>query len=189
MRPKASLRFYFLGLAVAALEEFITQGVLKQNYAAWIVPTIIAFVPFLILVRCIGGLLDNNFAEARAVLIYYVAAGGIGLLFEWFVIGLTPWSNPSAPFLAMLIFQLGMFSFWGSVALAPRLLLDRRESVGRVRRWFVRALISGMAVIYVLAFTVPREIRFPATIAAVLFTFLALNISYHQYLRALRTAG
>ncbi len=182
---KPSLRFYFLGLAVAGLEEFITQGVLKQNYAGWIVPTIIAFLPFLIVVRFIGGFLDKRFAEPRAILIYYVAAGAIGLLFEWFVIGLAPWSNPRAPFLAMLVFQLGMFSFWGSVALAPRLLLDQRASVGRVRRWFVRALVSGMAVIYLVAFTVASEARFTATIAAVVFTFLGLNAWYFRYFRVL----
>jgi hypothetical protein len=189
MTTKPSLRFYLIGLAVAALEEFITQGVLKQNYAGWIVPTIIAFVPFLLLVRYLGGLLDKHFAEPRAILIYYVAAGGIGLLFEWFVMGLTPWSNPSAPFLAMFVFQLGVFSFWGSVALAPRVVLDRRECVGRVRRWFVRGLISGMAVIYLVAFTVPRAARFTATIMAVVFTFLGFNAWYSRYFRVLRNPG
>ena len=115
-----------------------------------------SFLPFLIAVRFIGRLLDKKFAEPRALLIYYLVAGGLGLVFEWFVMGLALWSNPNAPFLPMLIFQLGMFSFWASVALAPRLLLDRREVVSRVRKWFARSFIFCMAVIYLLTFTASK---------------------------------
>jgi len=44
MKPKPG--FLVVGLTVAFLEEFITQGVLKKNPAGWIIPTIIAFFPF-----------------------------------------------------------------------------------------------------------------------------------------------
>jgi hypothetical protein len=144
---KASLRFYGVGLLVAGLEEFITQGVLKHSYGGWIIPTIIAFLPFLVIVRLIGWILGRRLSEAGATLIYYWAAGAIGLLLEWFLMGLSPWKDPNAPFLAMLLFQLGMFSFWGGVAFAPRLLLDTRETVSRVRKSYLRFLIFGMAAI------------------------------------------
>src|SRR5262249_28345366 len=41
-----AFRFYLLGLMIAGLEEFITQGVLKNNLSGWIIPTLIAFLPF-----------------------------------------------------------------------------------------------------------------------------------------------
>ena len=36
-------RFYAIGLAVAVVEEFITQGVLKRSLVGWIIPSFIAF--------------------------------------------------------------------------------------------------------------------------------------------------
>ena len=42
---KASTKFCLVGLLVAGLEEFITQGVLKNTYGGWFIPTLIAFIP------------------------------------------------------------------------------------------------------------------------------------------------
>ena len=181
---KPASKFLLVGLLVAGLEEFITQGVLKNSYAGWILPTIVAFLPFLLIVRCVGEILMRRLSESGAILIYYLTAGGIGLLVEWFLIGLSPWRDPGAPALLMLIFQLGMFSFWGGVAIAPQLILDKRDSVSRVRKSYLRFLIGGMAVIYGLTFLVPEKARFLTSIVSVLATFLGLNLFYFQYIRA-----
>ncbi|MBI2949308.1 MAG: hypothetical protein HYY23_16830 [Verrucomicrobia bacterium] len=186
---KRSLRFYWIGLLVAGLEEFITQGVLKKTYGGWIIPTIVAFFPFLALVRLIGWLLGGRLSEAGASLIYYLSAGSIGLLLEWFLMGLSPWKDPYAPFPAMVLFQLGMFSFWGGVAFAPRLLLDRSEAVSRVRKSYLRFLIFGMATIYAVTFAAPPKAQFAASIITVLSTFLGLNFFYFQYIRLLNESG
>ena len=53
-----AFKFYGIGLIVAGLEEFITQGVLKNNLGGWIIPTVIAFLPFLIIVRVVSKFLD-----------------------------------------------------------------------------------------------------------------------------------
>ncbi|MEK7674260.1 MAG: hypothetical protein AAB676_00315 [Verrucomicrobiota bacterium] len=185
-KKQTALSFYGVGLLVAGLEEFITQGVLKHSYGGWILPTILAFLPFLVAVRFLDKILSRRLSEPGAILIYYLAAGSLGLLFEWFMMGLAPWSNPQAPLLAMVVFQLGMFSFWGGVALAPRLLLDARAVVSRVRNSCRLFLIFGMAIIYLVAFAAPQEARFLATIASVLITFLALNFFYFQYVQAVR---
>src|SRR5262249_40882248 len=150
MRP--AFKFYLIGLAVAGLEEFITQGVLKNNLGGWILPTIIAFLPFLIIVRSAGTILNHRFPEPKAAFIYYLISGGLGLAVEWFLIGLSPWSKPNSQPLAMLLIQVGMFSFWSGVAFAPRLLLDQRDFVASVRRQFKRFLLLGMVAIYCLTF-------------------------------------
>jgi hypothetical protein len=123
----------------------------------WIIPTFIAFVPFLIVVRQLGTRLDRRVIESRAVLAYYVISGVIGLMIEWLVLGLSPWGNSAADPLLTLIFQIGIFSFWGSVAFAPRLLLDRRDSVARLRKWYKLFLAFGFASIYLFTSLAPRE--------------------------------
>src|SRR5262245_32246751 len=179
-------RFCLIGLTVAGLEEFITQGVLKNNLSGWIIPTIIAFVPFLILAHAIGKYLDRRLSQHKSAFIYWLVAGGIGLAVEWFLIGLSPWSNPKAPPLAMLVLQVGMFSFWSSVAFAPRLLLDQRDLVSPARRRFKRSLVLGMAVIYIVTFAVPRKAQFASSIGSVLIVFISMNFFYAQYLRTLK---
>lgn len=179
-------KFYFIGFGVAALEEFITQGVLKNNLTAWIIPTFVAFLPFLFIVRTAGKLFDRCLSTANAAIAYYLTAGGIGLAVEWFLIGLSPWNNPSGQYLAMSVLQIGMFSFWCGVAFAPRLLLDERESVSKIRIRFTRFLISGIAVIYLVTWAAPKSLRFPAGIGSVILAFTAMNGFYFQYFRTLR---
>jgi len=184
LRP--AFRFYLIGFTIAALEEFITQGVLKNTLGGWIIPTIIAFLPFLIIVRSIGQFLDRRLSEHRAVLSYHLIAGGIGLAVEWFLIGLSPWSKPDGQPLAMLVLQVGMFSFWSAVAFVPRILLDNRDFVSPVRGRILLLLMLGMALIYGITFLVPQEAQFPASIASVLVTFISLNFFYLQYFRVLK---
>jgi len=183
---KPAFKFYGIGLIVASLEEFITQGVLKNNLGGWIIPTVIAFLPFLIIVRSVGKFLEQRLAEQKAVFIYYLISGGIGLSVEWFLIGLSPWKDPNAHPLATLALQVGMFSFWSGVAFAPRMLLDKRDFVSPVRRRLKRFLILGMAVIYCVTFAARKEVQFPASIASVLIVFISMNFFYLQYFRALK---
>jgi hypothetical protein len=178
-------RFYLVGLAVAFLEEFITQGILKRTLAGWIIPALIAFFPFLIVVRQIGKILKVRMTESKAASAYYLISGVIGLMIEWLVIGLSPWSNPAADPLLILIFQFGIFSFWGSVAFAPRLLLDRRDPVARVRRWYKRFLAIGFVSIYLATFLASKGAKFVVGISAVLATFIPLNFFYFEYVRTL----
>lgn len=182
MKPK----FYLVGLTIAFLEEFITQGLLKRNLVGWIIPTIIAFLPFLIIVRLIDKLLYKRLGEDRAVLAYYVIAGGIGLMIEWFVIGLSRWSSPGTDPLLTAVFQVGMFSFWGSVAFAPRLLLDQRSSVAAVRKLYKRFLIVDYAFIYFITLLSSGGVQFAVGVISVLAMFTSLNFFYFRYFRILK---
>lgn len=178
-------KFYLIGLSIAALEEFITQGVLKDDLDAWITPTIIAFVPFLVVARLLGVFLDRALAKWQVTLVYYLTAGGIGLLFEWFVIGLAPWRDPNP---LEIPFQLGMFSFWGTVALGPRLLLDRQAAVASVQRWYGRFLLLALVVVYGAVLSASHETRFLAGIVSVIGSFLLLNCFYVAYVWTLKAS-
>ena len=167
------------------LEEFISQGVLKRNLVGWIVPTIIAFLPFLLGTGLIYKLLQRRLGNGnRLELSFYPLSAGIGLMVEWFLIGLSPWNSFGADPLVSTLFQLSMFSFWGSVAFVPRILQDKRLTVASLVKQLKRSLIAGFAIIYVLTFAVGRQAQFIIGIASIMGLFLSLNLFYVKYVRS-----
>jgi hypothetical protein len=112
--------------------------------------------------------------------------GGIGLSVEWFIIGLSPWSDTTSPLWAIIMFHTGMGSFWGTVAMAPHILLDPRTEVAAVRRWFRGSFTVAMVMTYILALVVTVAdadggVRFLVCIGSVILTFLAMNVFYLAY--------
>jgi hypothetical protein len=183
-----SKRFFLYGLAIAGLEEFITQGVLKESYFLWIF-TLLPFAVFLAIAGCFWAVLHRLATERRAVVVYYLAAGTIGLAVEWFLIGLAPWTDRTSPPALVAIFHAGMFSFWGTVALAPRILLDDRLHVAGLRRRSSIALATLGVVTYVLTFSAKiaaagKDVQFLVSVGPVVITFLVMNVFYVQYARS-----
>lgn len=185
-----SRKFFLYGLAIAGLEEFITQGVLKDSYFAWIF-TLLPFAVFLGVAGCIWAAVHRFFPERPAAALYYLAAGAIGLAVEWFVIGLAPWKDRTSPPALVAVFHAGMFSFWGTVALAPRILLDPRPSAARLRRRFVIVFSALGGMTYAIVFAAKlaganKDVQFLATIGPVVLTFLTMNVFYVLYFRRCR---
>lgn len=148
----------------------------------------IPFAVFLGIAGCVRAVLHKLVRGWRAATVYYGFAGGIGLAVEWFIIGLSPWSDQSSPLLLIALFHAGVFSFWGTVALAPHILLDRRPETAPLQRrlWWTFAVM--MAVTYVLTFTAkavgaPQGTQFLASVGPVVVTFLTMNVFYFQYFR------
>ena len=182
-------KFFLYGLAIAELEEFITQGVLKGLYFLWLF-ILIPFAVFLGIAGCIRTVLHTLARGWRAAALYYVITGAIGLAVEWFIIGLSPWNDRTSPLPLIALFHVGMFSFWGTVALAPRILLDLRPRVAKLRRRFLIAFTALGVVAYVLTFAAKfgaaeNGAQFLASIGPVVITFLAMNVFYVQYFRSL----
>jgi hypothetical protein len=189
MVPVPPKRFFLYGLAIAGLEEFITQGVLKGSCFLWVF-TLIPFAVFLGIARCLGTVLSKLTTQRRAAVLYYLAAGAIGLAVEWFVIGLSPWSDRTSPPVLIAVFHAGMFSFWGTVALAPHVLLDSRPQTAGLRRRMVRTLAVFTTATYVLTFAAKVTaadygLLFLVSIGPIIITFLAMNVFYVQYFRSL----
>lgn len=86
---------------------------MKGVLVGWIIPAIIAFVPFLVFVRFINKILHERIGQQRALLAYYGVAGRIGLMVEWFIIGLFALEQSRSKSRVLLIFQFGIFSFLG----------------------------------------------------------------------------
>jgi hypothetical protein len=119
--------------------------------------------------------------QAVQAIVHFFVYGGVGLAIEWFLIGLSPWSNPDANPLLMLVFQLGMFSFWATVAFAPRLFLDPHEWSRKAKRAVLRFYIPYFAIVYVVGLSVRTEWKFGAIIPLILFGYLFLNVFYIRY--------
>ena len=179
------IRFFQYGLSIAAAEEFLTQGLLKNNYTTWIF-TLIPFGLFLIVASCLREFLHRRVCGWIAPLLYYISMGTVGLAVEWFIIGLTPWSDKTSPLPLIVLFHSGMFSFWGTVALGPHILLDDRDATVIVRRAFASTLVSWIVCSYILAlgarFTRASDaVQFLFTVGPVVLTFLSMNGIYAWY--------
>src|SRR5215510_9732547 len=107
----------------------------------------------------------------RLELSFSAVSGGTGLMVEWFLIGLSPWNSFGPDPLVSTLFQLAMFSFWGSVAFVPRILQDKRLTVAGLVKQLKRSLIAGFAIIYLLTFLVGRQAQFITGIVSIMSLF------------------
>ncbi len=180
-------RFFLYGIAIAAVEEFISQGVLKESYFSWVF-TVIPFAVFLLAARGVRGFLHRRWSGWQEPLLYYLVMGGIGLAVEWLVIGLAPWKDTTSPRWLVAAFHGGMFSFWGTVALAPLILLDERPEIAGLKRRFLGTFAACMIATYVLTLAAKiggagPDTLFLAGIGPLVITFLAMNVFYALYFR------
>jgi hypothetical protein len=183
-QPSAK-RFFLYGLLIAGLEEFVTQGLLKDSCFLWIF-TLIPFACFLLVAGCLRLIVNGSTTGRRAAALYYLYAGTVGLAVEWFIIGLAPWNDRTSPPLLIVAFHAGMFSFWGTVALGPHILLDVRAEAARPKRRFAIALAALMAATYAAALAAKlggagTDAQFLACVGPVVVTFLAMNVFHVQY--------
>ena len=185
---RAYLKFVATGSMFATVEEFLTIVVLRRDIGSYIFTLLILFPIFLTFVWFSSRLIDRFFpTRPKQELAHFFIFGGIGLLMEWFLMGLAPWSNPAANPIAMLIFQLGMFSFWATVAFAPRLFSNPDENSQRCRREVLRFYTPYFVIVYLIAFVVAANLRFVTIILSILFGYLFLNVFYVRYfVRAVR---
>jgi hypothetical protein len=76
-----------------------------------------------------------------------------------------------------------MFSFWGTVALGPHILLDDRLATASVRRAFAVTLVALLVCSYILALAARLTrasvaVQFLVTVGPVVLTFLSMNGVY-----------
>ena len=183
-RLKNYLTFLLAGTFFSTVEEFLTVVVLKHDVPAYVFTLIVLFPVFLTFVFLSGRIIDRVlFGSAFRDPAHFLTNAAIGLLIEWFAIGLSPWSNPDANPLLMTLFQLGMFSFWGTVAFAPRLFIRSDDFSVRARRSILRFYLPYFLVVYLVALTVPEQLRFAATIILILIGYYVVVILLVRYFR------
>ena len=163
------LTFLGAGTFFSTVEEILTIVVLKHDVPSYLMTLIILFPGFLTFVIFSGRIIDRVLLDTpRRDAAHFVVYATVGLLIEWFVIGLSPWSNPAANPVVMTLFQLGMFCFWGTVAVAPRLFIRSDVHSLTTRRSILRFYVPYFLVVYLVAFTVSEQNRFAATIILII---------------------
>jgi hypothetical protein len=165
MAVRRFVSFLAIGSAFATVEEFLTVVVLRHDVPCYLFTLLVLFPTYLTVVYIFGRSLDRLVPDQAARdLVHLLATGGLGLLLEWTLMGLSPWSNPAANPLLMLGFQVGMFTFWATVATAPRAFFDQSGPGRDARRRILRFSVPFLAVVYVVGLSVPRRWRFGTVI-------------------------
>ena len=182
MPMRAWLKFIAIGSIFATVEEFLTVALLKRDMGSYLFTLLVLFPIFLSVIFGAGRLLQRIIrTQAKSDLALFCLSGGAGLMIEWFLIGLSPWSNANANAVLMLLFQLGMFSFWATVGFAPWLMLKRDEMSEQASRYIWRFFIVYFAVVYGVAFALPQQKRFgPVICLIILGYFVVCGILIHN---------
>jgi hypothetical protein len=179
---KKFLNFIAVGTFFSTIEEFLTVVVLRGDIPAYFFTLLVLFPIFLTFVYFSSRLLDSFLGDQpRRELAHYFIYGFLGVMIEWFLIGLSPWSDPNANPMIMLVFQLGMFSFWGTVAFAPRLFNNMNELSKAIRSSILGFYIPYFVIVYLVGFIIPGQFKFPVIISLIIFAYLFLNLFYLKY--------
>jgi len=141
--------FVLLGLGFAAPGEVLNQILARHNVRAFS-STMISYTVLLMVGFFVGKGLGAIFSKSKARLIYYLLFGFLGLMVEWFLLGNAPVLEPF-----QIITQPGMFTYWGTMLLAPWLMME--PEFPELKRSFARFFVLFSAFYLLVALIVPRE--------------------------------
>ncbi len=175
--------FIGTGFLFSTAEEFLSIIVLRHDVASFLFTFFILFPFYLSFVYFSSKLIRYASPHPPTQeLIHYFAYGVIGLIIEWFIIGLAPWKDAVANPVLLIVFNLVMFCFLATVAFAPRIFITPGELSDRMQNAIQRFFIPYFMIVYVVAFTVPDELKFLTIITMIIFGYLFLNMLFLRYL-------
>lgn len=173
--------FVGIGLVSTIPGELLNQLLSHRNPRAFGV-TMISYTVLMVVGYFVGEAGSRgNGRPATAARNQYLLFGSLGLAVEWLLLG-------NAPVLDLLqpIVQPGMFTFWGTMMLAPRLLREP-PAFAALQRASLRYFMTFSVLYLLVALVVPREkggIFFGFIIFSAGYT--GLNVYYRRYFRQLR---
>jgi hypothetical protein len=178
---KTIVKFILIGLIFAGVEEFLTIALIKEDLQGFFVVMVVVFPLYLVIVYFSRKIIDHFWKKEIADVIYFFTYGFVGLMIEWVLIGLSPWSNPEARGGAMFIFQVGMFSFWATLSFVPRIFIDERKIFNTIKKTLLKFFITYFAGVYIIAFLLPVYARFVIIILLIICGYSFMNIFYAAY--------
>jgi len=175
------LLFILLGLLLATPGEILNQ-ILARNDIRAFRTTLFSYASLLLVGFFVGRIiLAVVKKDSPAAVSYYLLFGSLGLAVEWCLLGNAPVLD-----VLQLITQPGMFTYWGTLVLGPRLIMDPDVSPGL--RWsFVRFFLIYSSVYLLVAALIPRN-RGGVFFGFIIFAAgtTALNYFYIRYFQVLR---
>jgi hypothetical protein len=186
---KTFLRFLAVGTVLSATEEFLTVVILRRDFGAWLFTLLVLFPAYLTIICLIGKALEYWYRGVVLERARFALPGVIGLAIEWFLIGLSPWSNPAAIPILMLLFQAAMFSFWATVGYAPWLFVTESSRAARARKRIRAFGVRWFTVVYLAALLAPRGAKFAVIVPSVGVGYMALAALCVGYFRETLSSG
>lgn len=175
---KKLLIFISIGLLFAAPGEILNQILARENVRAF-GSTMISYALLLLIGFFVGKGINSLCNKSRSRLIYYLLFGFLGLMVEWFLLGNAPVLEP-----LQIITQLGMFTYWGTMLLAPCLIME--PDLAALKKSFATFFASFSLSYLLVALVVPRAK------GGIFFGFIlfaagtsALNYFYVKYFKTL----
>ena len=175
---KQLLIFVLLGLLFAAPGEVLNQILARHDVRAFRT-TMISYSVLLLIGFFVSKCLSAFCQKSRARLMHYLMFGFLGLMVEWFLLGNAPVLEPF-----QLITQPGMFSYWGTMLLAPCLMME--PGFAELKRSFAKFFASFSLLYLLVAWVLPKA-KGGIFLGFVLFAAgtTALNYFYVKYFMAL----
>jgi len=170
-----------VGLLFAESAEFAEQIEVFHSLDRYL-GTFPVYILLISLFFGLGGLFRRALGDRlAAALVCYTLAGMVGLAFEWFAVGNSPWGNPAAC-------QPGMFCFWAMVLYMPRMFTDSRPRLGRLRVWLLGCFALYVAILLAIGAFVPGPVEVRGAVVGLLFAlgYIPLNLFALRYFAVLR---
>jgi hypothetical protein len=170
--------FVLLGLLFAAPGEVLNQILARQSFQAFR-STMVSYAVLLVVGFFVGCAINRIFRKLKARLIYYLLFGSLGLMVEWLLLGNAPVLEPF-----QIITQPGMFTYWGTMLLAPWLMQDRDFATWK--KPFVRFFALFSLLYLIVASVVPKE-KGGIYLGFIIFAggTTCLNLFYIKYFKEL----
>ena len=175
---KKFLTFVAIGSLVALVVEFQFNLLATHNPGNFIF-TLFFYPLYLSVVYQVSSWLDSNRAGFMSDLLYYLFFGLLGLAFEWFVIGNSPWGNPEAS-------NIGMWAFWVAVALVPRIMTRQAAEFKAVKKGLVYYLGTYSVASTIMALMLPEGFRLFWIVVIHMVAYIGFHLFYWQYFRLRR---
>jgi hypothetical protein len=177
-RMNKLLIFVLLGLLFAAPGEVLNQILAGHNVRAFR-STMISYTVLLLIGYFVGKGISSVCKKSRSRLIYYLLFGFLGLMIEWFLLGNAPVLEPF-----QIITQPGMFTYWGTMLVAPCLMME--PDFAEMKKSFARFFVAFPLLYLIVGMAVPRN-KGGIFFAFILFAggTTALNCFYVKYFAGL----
>jgi len=175
---KQLLTYISFGLLFAAPGEILNQILARQNVRAFR-STMFSYAVLLLIGFFVSKGISSVCKKSTSRLIYYLLFGLLGLMVEWFLLGNSPVLDPF-----QLITQPGMFTYWGTMVLAPCLLME--PGFSPLKKSFTTFFASLSLLYLLLALAVPRA-KGGIFLSFILFAVgtTSLNYFYVKYFKGL----
>jgi len=172
---KPFLKFILIGCAFALLIEFQFNILVTGNIGNFIF--VLFFYPiYLALVYTVYkfGFKKIFKSKSNLVFFYYLLFGIIGLMFEWFMIGNSPWLNPDAS-------QIGMWSFWVALTVMPVIFLETEKKFQKLKKHIKYYIISYAIITTIIGKILTGDFRLFFIVWFEIIGYTLMNLFYLKY--------